>query len=74
MKKRGEKAVIPKQSRYGHKAHQTYNKSIYKKRCLVEIFIQRIKMWRGIATRYAKTNAMYTGSIILVSIVIWLIY
>jgi transposase len=74
LKKRGEKAVIPKQSRYGHLAQQTYNKSLYKKRCLIEIFIQRLKSWRGIATRYAKTNAMYTGSIVLVNIIIWLIY
>jgi transposase len=74
IKKRKEEAVIPKQARYGHKAVQTYNKIIYKNRNLVERFFQRIKTWRGIASRYCKTNVAYEGIVIIACVLFWLAY
>jgi transposase len=49
-----------------------HDAEIYKKRNVVERFINRIKHFRRIATRYDKTAIMYLGSLLLVSILLWL--
>ena len=74
LKKRNEKAVIPKQARYGHKVVQTYDKIIFKYRSLVERFFQRLKTWRGIATRYCKACVVYESMIIIACIMFWITY
>ncbi len=74
LKQRKEEVVIPKQARYGRPVIQTYDKTIYKSRSLVERFFQRLKIWRGIATRYCKTNIVYENIIIIACIMFWLNY
>ena len=74
LKNRNEEAVIPKQARFGCEVVQTYDKTIYKSRNLVEKFFQRLKMWRGVATRYCKTSIVYENTVIIACIMFWLSY
>jgi transposase len=39
---------------------------------VVERCINRLKQWRGLATRYEKRAASYRALLVLASIVIWL--
>ncbi len=49
-----------------------YDKELYKERHLVECFINKIKHFRRIATRYEKTEASYLAMLSLCSAMIWL--
>mgnify|MGYP000060614202 CR=1 FL=1 len=49
-----------------------HDAELYKERNIVERFINRIKQFRRIATRYDKTAIMYLGSLFLVGIMLWL--
>ena len=63
-------AVIPSNpSRAQAIPHDT---DIYKERHLVECFINKIKHFRRIATRYEKTSTAYMAMLCLVGAVIWL--
>jgi transposase len=44
----------------------------YKERHLVECFFQKLKQYRGIATRYAKLAKRYLALVQLACIMIWL--
>jgi transposase len=44
----------------------------YKGRNIVEQAFNRLKQWRGVATRYAKTAVIYRAGIVLASMTIWL--
>lgn len=49
-----------------------YDKHIYKERHLVECFINKIKHFRRIATRYDKTAASFLSMLCLCATMIWL--
>ena len=49
-----------------------HNKEIYKERHLVECYINKIKHFRRIATRYEKTAIAYLAMLCLVGAIIWL--
>lgn len=44
----------------------------YKNRNVVERAFNKLKNWRGIATRYDKHALVYRGGVVLASIVLWL--
>jgi transposase len=44
----------------------------YKGRNVVERFFNRMKNWRGLASRYDKLAVVFRGSVILAAIVDWL--
>ena len=48
-----------------------FDPEIYRDRNVVERCINRLKQWRGIATRYDKTARNYRGGILLASLVLW---
>lgn len=48
-----------------------FDKVVYARRNVVERCINRLKQWRGLATRYEKRAANYRAMIVLVSIVVW---
>jgi transposase len=50
----------------------TFEKAIYARRNVVERCINRLKQWRGLATRYEKRAANYRALVVLAAIVIWL--
>ena len=61
-------AVIPPKSNRRFPAE--FDKETYKWRHLIENFFQKIKEYRGIATRFCKTDTSYTALISLAAIVI----
>jgi putative transposase len=66
----GAQAVIPS-SRVRSQAIP-YDKHIYRDRNLVERFINKIKHFRRIATRYEKTAVSFASMLFLVGAMIWL--
>jgi transposase len=49
-----------------------FDKAIYARRNVVERCINRLKQWRGLATRYEKRAGNYRAMLVLASIVLWL--
>ena len=68
LDKRGAIAVIP--PRKTRKIQFEYDKEIYKWRHLVENYFAKIKEFRGIATRYDKTDTSFVANINLVATII----
>lgn len=81
LRQRGIRAVIPE------KADQTANRKkrgskggrpvshdaeLYKERNTVERCINRLRNWRGIATRYDKSPESYEGGLHLCGAMLWL--
>ena len=63
-------AVIPpKKNRVEQRDYDEY---LYKLRHLVENAILKLKHWRGVATRYAKTTIAFLGGVVACSILQWL--
>jgi transposase len=68
---RGAEAVIPaKQNRSKPRVHDEH---LYKERNLVERFINRIKQFRRVATRYEKTARNFLGFVQVASIMVLLL-
>jgi putative transposase len=66
----GATAVNPPKKNRKHQ--RPYSKSPYKERNVVERFFCRLKLWRGIATRYEKTIVSFRGMVHLVCIMLLL--
>ena len=49
-----------------------FDKVIYARRNVVERCINRLKQWRGLATRYEKRAANYRAMVVIASIVVWI--
>ncbi len=47
------------------------DKEAYKGRNVVERFLNRIKQWRAVATRYDKLALTYRGTVLLAGIRLW---
>ena len=67
---RGIQAVIPPHQRA--KVLRDYDHWLYRERHLVECFINKIKHFRRIATRYDKTEISFFSMLSLVNAMIWL--
>ena len=65
----GATAHIPSQSNV--RIRRTVDPRLYRQRNLVERFFNRIKQFRGIATRYDKDAANYLAAIKLICTRIW---
>ncbi len=50
----------------------TFSKRLYRERNLVERFFNKLKQFRGVATRYDKRDDNYLASVKLASLRIWL--
>jgi transposase len=66
----GMTAVIP--SNRSRSSAILYDKELYKERHLVECFINKIKHFRRIATRYDKTATSFLSMLCLCAAMIWL--
>jgi transposase len=49
-----------------------FDRAIYARRNVVERCINRLKQWRGLATRYEKRAVNYRAMVVIASIAIWL--
>ncbi len=63
-------AVIP--PRANRRAQRDYDKDLYKERHLVECFINKIKWFRRIFTRFEKLAQRYAAFLHLAAALIWL--
>ncbi len=80
LRRRGIRAVIPqpadqaanrkRRGRLGGRP-PTFDREAYKRRNSVERCINRLKQWRGLATRYDKTATIYLAGLHLAAIFIW---
>lgn len=48
-----------------------FDRQLYKRRNVVERCFNRLKQWRGIATRYEKTAESYQAALTLASLLMW---
>lgn len=81
LRRRGIKAVIPeKRDQAANRQKKGSNggrpvghdADLYKERNTVERLINRLKAWRGIATRYDKTPKSYLAGLQLRASMIWI--
>ena len=68
LDERGASAVIPPRS--NRKQQFSYDQEMYKWRHLVENYFAKIKEFRGIATRYDKTDSSFRANLNLVATII----
>jgi transposase len=80
LRRRGIQAVIPEpDDQAGHRKRRgraggrppAFDKQAYKQRNTVERCINRLKQWRGIATRYEKTARVYHAALLVAGIFPW---
>ena len=69
-KRQGAEAVIPPKK--NRKVPRDYDKHLYKERKKVEWFINLIKQYRRVATRYEKTARNFLGFVHVASIMVLL--
>ncbi len=60
LERRGAAAVIP--AKQNRKIHIPHDPEIYKWRHMIENYFSKIKEFRGINTRYDKTDTSYTAT------------
>jgi transposase len=81
LRSRRIKAVIPERAdQIANRARKgrtggrpvDFDAADYKNRNVIERFFNRIKNWRGIATRYDKHAVVYRGGIVVAGILDWL--
>ncbi|NGN62734.1 IS5 family transposase [Streptomyces sp. A7024] len=80
LRRRGIRAVIPlpadqqvHRKRRGSRGGRppAFDRDAYRQRNTVERCINRLKQWRGIATRYDKTATIYGAGLLIVGIFLW---
>ncbi|MGW0468468.1 IS5 family transposase [Streptomyces sp. NPDC003027] len=80
LRRRGIRAVIPQPSgqatnrkRRGSRGGRppAFDREAYKRRNTVERCINKLKQWRGLATRYDKTATIYLAGLHVAAIFIW---
>ena len=67
-----EPVIPPHQRAKGDKAQRPYDKWWYRERHLVECFINKIKHFRRVFSRFDKLAGRYLGFLQFVSTLIWL--
>ena len=61
--------VIPPQS--NRKTQRDYDIYLYRLRHLVENYFQKVKSWRGLATRYVKTTLSFSSYLNIFNTLMW---
>ncbi len=78
LRRRGIKQTIPERRDQQRRRAQrpgrrpAFDATLYKRRNVVERCINRLKQWRGIATRYEKRAVNYRALVVIACIMIWL--
>lgn len=70
LHRRGIRYTIPARS---NQRRGRFDREAYRRRNVVERCVNRLKQFRGIATRYEKRAANFRAMVIIASIVIWLV-
>jgi len=78
LRRRGIPHTIPERSdqrarRVGKPGRKpAFDRETYRRRNVVERCVNRLKQWRGIATRYEKRAANFRAMVVVAALVIWL--
>ena len=78
LRRRGIPHVIPerrdqRERRKGRGGRPpSFDRDAYRGRNVVERCVNRLKQWRGVATRYEKRAANYRAMVLIASLMIWL--
>ena len=78
LRRRGIPHVIPERAdQRARRAHRpgrkpAFDKDAYRRRNVVERCVNRLKQWRGIATRFEKRAANFRAMVVVAALTIWL--
>ena len=78
LRRRGISHTIPerkdqKERRAGRAGRRAgFNREAYRRRNVVERCVNRLKQWRGVATRYEKRAVNYRAMVVIASLMMWL--
>ncbi|GAC1645182.1 MAG: hypothetical protein NVS4B2_34740 [Chloroflexota bacterium] len=78
LRQRGIAATIPERSdqrarRAGKRGRPlAFDREAYRRRNVVERCMNRLKQWRGVATRYEKRGANYRAMVVIAALMLWL--
>ena len=76
MRRRGVPHVIPERKDQRERRLRgrppDFDCEAYRRRNVVERCVNRLKQWRGVATRYEKHVVNYRAMVIIASLMIWL--
>ena len=78
LRRRGIPHTIPERAdQRARRAHRpgrkpAFDRETYRRRNVVERAVNRLKQWRGIATRYEKRAANFRAMVVIASTMIWL--
>ena len=78
LRRRGIPHTIPERAdqraRRSHRPGRkpAFDRATYRRRNVVERGVNRLKQWRGIATRYEKRAANFRAIVVIASTMIWL--
>ncbi len=70
IEERGIEAVIPPRS--NRREQREYDRHLYRERHLIECFINKIKHYRRVFSRFEKLSKNYLGFLSFVSALVWL--
>ena len=66
----GVEAVIP--PRVNRNEHRGYDRHLYRERHLIECFINKVKQYRRVFSRFEELSKNYLGFLSFVSALVWL--
>ena len=78
LRRRGIPHTIPerrdqRERRAGYPGRPpSFDPVVYRRRNVVERCVNRLKQWRGIATRYEKRASNYRAIVVIAALMIWL--
>ena len=78
LRRRGISHTIPerkdqKERRAGRPGRRpSFDREAYRRRNVVERCVNKLKQWRGIATRYEKRAVNYRAMVVIASLMMWL--
>ena len=78
LRRRGIQHTIPERRDQRERRAQrpgrppSFDAAVYARRNVVERCVNRLKQWRGVATRYEKRAANYRAMVIIAALMIWL--
>ena len=78
LRRRGIRHTIPerkdqKERRAARPGRRpSFDREAYRRRNVVERCVNRLKQWRGIATRYEKRAVNYRAMVVIASLMMWL--
>jgi transposase len=79
LRRRGISHTIPQRRNHrlkkGARAGRppSFDATLYARRNVVERCVNKLKQWRGIATRYEKRAANYRAAVVIAALMIWLV-